>query len=145
MTNDQKFIVQSTFAIIAPNPDEVAEVFYNRLFEVDSSLRQLFTGDMKSQGKMFMSMIALSVKGLDNLAMLVPAVQNLGRRHSNYGVNDEHYTTAGQAFLWTLEKCLGEKFTNEVHEAWVATYILLANTMKEAQHEEEYSRSAVPA
>ena len=145
MTNEQKLLVQSTFAVIAPNPDAVAETFYNRLFEIDSSLRQLFKGDMKTQGTMFMSMIALSIKGLDNLAMLVPAVQNLGRRHSNYGVSDEHYSIAGQAFLWTLEKCLGEKYTNEVHQAWVATYTLLANTMKEAQHEEETMRNAVSA
>lgn len=145
MTNEQKLLVQSTFAVIAPNPDEVAEVFYNRLFEIDGSLRQLFKGDMKVQGKMFMSMIALSIKGLDNLAMLVPAVQSLGKRHSNYGVDDEHYTIAGQAFLWTLEKCLGDKFTNEVNDAWVATYTLLANTMKEAQHEEEYAQKAIPA
>ena len=76
MTNDQKLLVQSTFAVTAPNPDEVGEFFTTGFFEIDGSIRQMFKGDMKAHGKMSMSMIALSIKGLNNLAMLIPAMQS---------------------------------------------------------------------
>lgn len=138
MTDNQRRLVQSSFAKIAPIADTAAELFYGRLFELNGNLRPLFKGDMKEQGKMLMSMITLSVKGLDNLDALVPTVYELGRRHSDYGVEDSHYEAVGEALLWTLDKGLGDKFTHDVREAWTVTYTLLADTMKSAQkHVEE--------
>jgi hypothetical protein len=43
---------------------------------------------MREQGKKLMQMIGFCVKGLDALDQLVPAVQNLGKRHAGYGVTD---------------------------------------------------------
>jgi hemoglobin-like flavoprotein len=77
-----------------------------------------------------MHMIGLAVRGLDNLNQLIPAVEDLGRRHGNYGVRDEHYKTVGGALLWTLERGLGEHFTQDVREAWIAVYEVLALTMQ---------------
>ena len=79
-----------------------------------------------------MTMIGVAVKGLDTLDQLVPAVQNLGRRHAGYGVTDAHYDTVGGALLWTLEKGLGPDFTPDVKSAWTTVYTLLATTMKAA-------------
>lgn len=56
----------------------------------------------------------------------------MGRRHLNYGVQDEHYDTVAGALLWTLEQGLGEAFTDEVKEAWTAAYVLMAGVMKDA-------------
>jgi hemoglobin-like flavoprotein len=107
-------------------------MFYDRLFVLDPSTRPLFKGDMKRQGALLMAMIATAVNGLNRLDEIVPAVQDLGRRHATYGVRNEHYATVGTALLWTLEQGLGAKWTPEVQEAWIACYTLLANTMQEA-------------
>lgn len=60
------------------------------------------------------------------------SVQQLGRNHVGYGVVPEHYDTVGAALVWTLEQGLGEAFTPEVKEAWIAVYTLLASVMKDA-------------
>jgi methyl-accepting chemotaxis protein-1 (serine sensor receptor) len=125
-------LVQTSFAKVAPISDKAAELFYNRLFQVDPKLRKLFRGDMKAQGRKLMSMIAAAVKGLDNVPRLVPVLQDLGRRHAVYGVRDRDYATVGQALIWTLEKGLGGAFTAEVRAAWIAVYTLIADTMKAA-------------
>ncbi len=65
----------------------------------------------------------------------MPAVQDLGRRHAGYGVEEAHYDSVGGALLWTLEKGLGAAWTEEAAEAWSAAYALLANTMIDAAHE----------
>ena len=130
LTVRQKDLVQGTFASIATIADDAAILFYQRLFELDPSLRSMFRGDMAEQRKKLMQMITAAVKGLDRLDQLVPVVQNLGRRHAGYGVQDSHYDTVGAALLWTLEKGLGDAFTAEVKDAWVAVYGLLAGTMK---------------
>jgi len=133
ITLEQKKLVQETWEKVVPIAETSAELFYGRLFEIDPELKPLFKQtDMKEQKMKLLQMLGMAVKGLDNLEQLVPAVENLGRRHVGYGVKDSHYDTVGDALLWTLEKGLGEAFTPEVMEAWTQTYITLATVMKNA-------------
>jgi len=135
LTAAQKTLVQETFAVIAPIADDAAQLFYQRLFQLDPSLERMFKGDMAEQRRKLVQILTAAVKGLDRLDQLVPVVQDLGRRHAAYGVADKHYDTVGAALLWTLEKGLGRAFTPEAKEAWAAVYGLLATTMKEAARE----------
>jgi len=132
MTPDQKNLVQSTFNEVVPIADTAAKLFYGKLFELDPDLKPLFKGDMEEQGRKLMKMIATAVNGLDNLEAIVPAVEQLGKRHVNYGVEDKDYDTVGAALLWTLEQGLGSAFTAEVKQAWTVVYGILAGTMKAA-------------
>ena len=128
----QKKLVQDSFAAVAPNAEAAADLFYGRLFELDPSLRPFFKGDMKEQGRKLMAMLKTAVAGLDNLDKLVPAVQDLGRRHAGYGVKPDHYNTVAAALLWALEQGLKDGFTPDVKAAWTAVYGILADTMKSA-------------
>lgn len=131
--NDQQItLVQQSFAKVEPIADQAAALFYQKLFELDPSLKPLFKGSIEEQGKKLMKMIGLAVRGLGRLEDLVPAVQNLGERHTAYGVKDADYDTVGSALIWTLEQGLGPDFTADCREAWLATYTLLADTMKNA-------------
>jgi hemoglobin-like flavoprotein len=132
MTKETIALVQDSFEKVAPIADTAAALFYGKLFELDPSLKPMFHGDMKEQGRKLMSMIGLAVKGLTDLDKLVPAVEHLGRSHAGYGVQDSHYDTVGAALLWTLEQGLGSDFTPETKAAWAETYTLLATTMKNA-------------
>jgi hemoglobin-like flavoprotein len=132
MTPEQIALVQGTWAKVVPIKDTAAELFYARLFELDPSLRTLFKGDMKEQGRKLMAMINVAVAALDKLDTIVPAVKDLGRRHSGYGVRPQDYGTVATALLWTLEKGLGDAFTPAVKEAWTQTYMVLAQTMQAA-------------
>jgi nitric oxide dioxygenase len=132
MTPLQVAAVQRSFSLVVPIKEQAAQIFYDRLFSVDPSLKKLFKGDMKEQGKKLMSALALVVAGLANPQSILPRVEELGRKHVGYGVEDRHYDTVGGALLWTLEKGLGDKFTPDVKDAWTAAYTLLATVMKDA-------------
>jgi hemoglobin-like flavoprotein len=132
MTEEQIYLVQRSWRQVLPIADTAAELFYTKLFSMDASLKPLFKGDMKVQGRKLMVMIGTAVGGLSKLNDLVPAVQDLGRRHVKYGVKDQHYDTVAGALLWTLEKGLGDGFTPDVKSAWVSVYGVLATTMKDA-------------
>ncbi len=82
-----------------------------------------------------MSSLKLVVSGLNNPEKIIPAVRNLGQRHANYGVQPEHYTTVGEALLWTLERGLGTAYTPEVAAAWGSAFGLLSGLMQEAASE----------
>ena len=78
-----------------------------------------------------MATLALAVKGLGRLEQLVPVLEELGRRHVDYGVRDEHYDLVGEALLWALEQGLGPEWSPAVREAWIAAYSALAGVMKQ--------------
>lgn len=128
LSPQQIALVQATFPTLSLAADRAAEMFYGRLFELDSSVKPLFRTDMREQGHKLMQMIAAAVASLDRLGEIVPAIQDLGRRHVAYGVKREHYQVVREALLWTLEAILKDELTPEVKEAWTQTYDLLAQT-----------------
>jgi hemoglobin-like flavoprotein len=132
MSPKQITLVQGTWQEVIPIREKAAALFYGKLFEMDPALKPLFKGDMTEQGRKLTAMISTAVNGLMALDALVPAVQDLGRRHVKYGVKDQHYDTVGAALLWTLETGLGSAFTPEVKDAWATAYGVLAKTMKDA-------------
>jgi hemoglobin-like flavoprotein len=126
-------LVQTSWQRLLPIQNEVARLFYDRLFELDPGVRALFpAADMREQGRKLTAMITTAVNGLSRLETIVPAVRDLGRRHSGYGVTDAHYDTVAAGLIWTLEQGLGDSFTQPVREAWIEVYDLLSSVMKKA-------------
>ena len=122
MDSDKVKLVQDSFDRIEVLAPQASALFYNNLFALDPSLRPMFPGDMAVQGAKLMQMIGAGVKLLGEPAKLVPVLRNLGRRHDDYGVREDHYVTVGIALLWTLEKGLGPEFTPSVRAAWREAY-----------------------
>ncbi len=132
MTPENQALVRESFAKVAPIAPQAAALFYGRLFELDPSLKPLFKGDMTEQGRKLMTMIGTAVANLNKLDAIVPAVQDLGRRHKTYGVLPAHYDTVAAALLWTLGQGLGDAFTPQVEAAWTEAYTILATVMQDA-------------
>ena len=131
MTPDQIALVQSSWQQVVPIKETAAQLFYQKLFELDPKLKPLFKNDMTEQQRKLMTMLGTAVNGLKNLDSIVPAVRDLGKRHASYGVKDKDYDTVATALLWTLETGLGPKFTPATRSAWVAAYGLLTSVMKQ--------------
>lgn len=130
MTPRQIELIRASWTSVEPIQDVAATLFYDRLFELDPTLRRLFRRtDMAQQKKILMQTLTVVVKSLDRLEQLVPAIEALGRRHAGYGVREAHYDTVGAALLWTLGQGLGDGFTPDVHDAWAEAYTVLATVM----------------
>jgi len=122
-------VVQGTWAQVVPIAEVAATIFYDKLFALDPALRGLFPSDLAEQKKKLMATIGFAVGALTKPDALVPAVQDLGRRHAGYRVEPAHYETVGAALLATLAQGLGDLFTDEAKAAWTKTYTILAQTM----------------
>ncbi|WP_026375793.1 globin family protein [Aestuariibacter salexigens] len=134
LSKRQVFLIQSSFEKVAPIADTAAALFYRKLFEYDPSLKSLFKNDMKSQGKKLMMTLGTAVKGLSDLDSIVPVLQNLARKHVGYGVKVEDYTPVGNALLYALSQGLGTDFNQEVRQAWVDLYKVIAEVMRSAAY-----------
>ena len=132
MTPEQIALVQDSFKAVVPIAPQAADIFYGRLFEVSPELRPMFPEDLKEQKVKLMAMLGVAVNNLHKIGEIVGAVQDLGRRHVAYGVEDAHYDLVGAALLHTLDQGLQDAFTPDVEKAWAAAYGLLASTMKDA-------------
>lgn len=77
-------------------------------------------------------MLVVVVDGLHHPEKILGRVEELGLRHVGYGVRPQHYTTVGEALLWTLRTGLGEAFTPEIEGAWNSAYMFLASAIQNA-------------
>lgn len=135
MTPAQIKLVQDSFQKVAPIAPQAADIFYSRLFEIAPEVRPMFPDDMSNQKDKLMGMLGTAVSNLHQVETIIPAVQELGRKHVNYGVTEAHYKPVGEALIYTLEKGLGDDFTPEVKDAWVTTYTTLEGVMTAAAAE----------
>ncbi len=130
-------LVQESFEKVKPIAPAAAEIFYAKLFELDPNLKKLFPSSdeaMVTQGNKLMTMLASAVAGLKNLEMLIPVLENLGKRHIEYKVEQSHYDTVGAALIYTLSAGLGDDFTPEVKDAWLSVYGTMSSVMIKASY-----------
>jgi hemoglobin-like flavoprotein len=131
MSPEQRLLVKETWQNVLPIADTAARLFYDRLFDVDPITRALFeTTDFAEQRRKLIQALASVVRGIDDLDGLLPTLRALGRRHTQYGVEDRHYATVGDVLLWTLEQGLGSAWTPQAKAAWSEAYAIVANAMR---------------
>jgi hemoglobin-like flavoprotein len=131
MRPDQVALLRTTWAQVTPLGVAAAALFYERLFTLDPQLASLFAHtDMERQGKKLLQALSVVVATADRLHTLGPSLEELGRGHLRYGVEDRHYDTVGAALLTTLESALGKAFTPAVEEAWTLAYAGVATHMR---------------
>lgn len=131
ITQHQITLVQNSFAKVEPIAEQAAEIFYNKLFEYDPKLKPLFKSDIKAQGRKLMATLKVATAGLNDLDTLVPVLHQLAERHVKYGVKAADFTPVGNALLYALQQGLGDQFTDDVRQAWVDVFRLVATTMKD--------------
>lgn len=137
MTPKKIDLVEASWTNVLPIEDKIATFFYDKLFTLDPGLKALFAGDIDEQGRKLVSMIGAAVSSLGGFDTIVPDLQALILRHVDYDFKDSDYDTVGIALIWALEQGLGDAFTADVRTAWIKTYALLADAMKEALTDED--------
>jgi len=135
MNSEDVRAIQKSFDLIEPIAETAASLFYARLFELNPTLRPMFQADLKLHGEKLMTALKLVVIGLDSPEIIIPAVESLGRRHVEYGVQVQHFETFGEALIWTMEKGLGDAYTLEIENAWRNLFAFLRGLMMEVTAE----------
>ncbi|MDR0358335.1 MAG: flavohemoprotein [bacterium] len=129
-------MLETSFDEIAPRGEELMDIFYQRLFELDPEVQRLFGGtDMAAQKKKLLSTLVLLRNSLRDPTPLVPALKSLGARHAGYGVAPEHYPVVGQALISAMMEIAGRAWQPEYTDAWAYAYQLVQDTMLEGASE----------
>lgn len=132
VTAEQRWLIQASWEKVVPMAPHVAELFYDRLFELNPLLEDHFPSDLSEPGAQLMHTLDEAVAGLEDPGSVTPCLHELGRYHLRHGLRPGYYETMGNALLWTLEQSLAEDFTSRVKDAWGAAYQLFSAVMLEA-------------
>ena len=130
MTKDQILLIKKTWSIFREiDPVLIGDVFYSKLFFDMPQLENLFHTPKDDQSKKLVNMLSVIIGRLDNLEALTEEIKQLGIRHVQYGVKEQHYKAVGTALLWTLQQGLGRDWNEDVRKAWSVCFQILSDTM----------------
>jgi len=157
MTNEQVEIVKRTLArVIPPRPEgtsemilqryekalydankALADIMYDRLFEIAPETHELFTGDIEKQKQKLMNMVQLLTRSMNRLHDTLNTMQELGVTHMKKGVKIEHYQPFVLALLYAIRTKIGEEnFNDIVAAAWIAVLSRICGIMVNAAYPE---------
>ncbi|WP_199876148.1 globin domain-containing protein [Streptomyces sp. Root1310] len=125
-------LIRRTMAEVAPVADKVTSYFYALLFVRHPDLRSLFPPAMDAQRDRLLKALLTAAEHVDNRAVLVEYLQNLGRGHRKYGTRAEHYPAVGECLIGALSKYADAVWDAETEAAWVRTYTTISQVMIDA-------------
>lgn len=132
LTDHHKQIILATVPLLREGGVTLTKHFYNRMFTHHPELRNLFNMGNQQSGKqqtaLAMAVLAYA-ENISNPAVLMPAVDLIGHKHTSLNVQPEQYQIVGTHLLASIKEVLQDAATDEVLEAWALAYQQLADLM----------------
>ena len=90
----------------------------------------MFSRDIATQSVKFGRELDEIVAVIPRFDKFVDRTASLGARHANYGVRPSHYDLRRDALVATLAETLGDDVPEEMREAWMVAFALVAESMQ---------------
>lgn len=133
--------VKSSLPAIAQVGPQLTGHFYQRLLTQHPELKDVFNMNNQRSGNqreaLFNAIVAYG-SNLENLAVLLPAVEKIAQKHTSLNIQPAQYAVVGETLLATIKELLNPG--DEVLEAWGKAYGVLADVF--IQREEEIYRAS---
>ena len=132
LTAVQIRLVKGTVPLLESASVAVTEYFYNRMFNAQPQLLDIFNKSNQRSGRQqfaLFSAVASYARHIDDLATLREVVERVANKHTSLFIQPEHYDIVGHHLIATLKELAPDAFTAEVVEAWTAAYAVLARIL----------------
>ena len=119
--------VKASLPAIAKVGPELTGHFYQRLLTQHPELKDVFNMNNQRSGNqreaLFNAIVAYG-SNLENLAVLLPAVEKIAQKHTSLNIQPAQYAVVGETLLATIKELLNPG--DEVLAAWGKAYGVLA-------------------
>lgn len=125
-------IVKSTLPLLENAGVEVTDHFYKRMFSHNPELKDIFNLSNQATGRQqfaLFSAVAMYARHIDDLAALGELVERVAHKHVSFDIQPDQYQIVGHHLIETLRELAPDAFTEEVADAWVKAYGLLAKVL----------------
>ena len=130
LTKKEIVLIKKSWSLIRKiDKAVVGDIFYSKLFFDNPELRKMFPKNMEEQYQKLLDMLNTMVERLERLDELKGDIVAMAKRHKGYGVKPQHYSMAGIALIWALQKTLADEWNEDIRSAWVNCYAILSGTM----------------
>jgi nitric oxide dioxygenase len=102
------------------------------MFKHNPELKNVFNMGNQQSGKQQTALANAVLAYAENIAnpsVLMPAIDNIGHKHTSLDIRPEHYIIVGNHLIASIQEVLGEAATPEIIDAWTAAYNQLADLM----------------
>ena len=125
-------ILRSSFERAVEKAPDLTHRFYEILFQRYPLTRAMFgRHSAAKQEKMLADAIAAVLDHLEDAPWLTGTLTGLGAKHAGYGVSDHMYGWVGECLLATFAQVLGDEWTPQTQDAWVAAYGAIVGLMQQ--------------
>lgn len=131
-------IVKSTLPLLENAGVDVTDHFYKRMFSHNPELKDIFNLSNQATGRQqfaLFSAVASYAKHIDNLGALGELVERVAQKHTSFDIQPDQYQIVGHHLIETLRELAPNEFTDEVADAWIQAYGLLAKVLISREQE----------
>jgi len=130
--------VKSTVPLLAENGQAITQEFYKKLFANNPDLQHIFNmANQRSDGGGQSSALANAVfayaNNIDQIEVLVPAVQRIASKHASIGIEPRHYPIVGENLIAAIQDVLQLPDNHEALTAWGEAYDVLAQIFTDTE------------
>ncbi|WP_174872394.1 NO-inducible flavohemoprotein [Pectobacterium polaris] len=128
LDNQTIAIVKSTIPLLAETGPKLTAHFYDRMFTHNPELKDIFNMSNQRNGdqrEALFNAICAYATNIENLAVLLPAVERIAQKHASFNIQADQYQIVGNHLLATLDELFSPG--QEVLDAWGKAYGVLAN------------------
>ncbi|XP_027365674.1 leghemoglobin-like [Abrus precatorius] len=141
-TEKQEALVNSSFEAFKQNIPQLSVVFYTLILEKAPAAKNMFSflsdgvdpnnPKLKAHAEKIFQLTRDSAVQLRAKGEVVADLKQLGAVHVQKGVIDPHFLVVKEAMLKTLKEAVGDKWSDELGNAWEVAYDELAAAIKKA-------------
>jgi len=118
LTIEERSIIKSSFAELIKENVNIAECFYNNLFEMAPLIKPMFKSDPNILEKHFNELIIKAVSKVDNFEAFQSHLFELGKRHKEYGAQISQFEIVKSSLLLSLQYELKGQYNEALEFAW---------------------------
>lgn len=142
-----KNIVKATVPVLEQHGVTITKIFYNNMLSENPVLLNTFNRVNQKKGRqptaLAMTVLA-AAKNIDDLSVLLPAVNEIGQKHRALQVEPAQYDIVGKYLLLAIKEVLGSAATPEIIQAWGEAYKVIADIFISVE-KEMYKKAAWPS
>lgn len=135
LSDSARPVIEATLPVVGENIGEIADRFYNHLFEIHPELLDgTFNRGNQASGEQRQSLagsIAIYATWLVNNPGQSPValLTRIAHKHASLGIPPEAYQIVHDNLFWAIVNVLGDAVTPEVAAAWEEVYWLMASDL----------------
>ena len=136
LSEQQLGLIKATIPVLESAGPALTAHFYQRLFSHHPQLQHIFNMSNQKSGRQQLALfeaIAAYAKNIENVSVLVGAVERIAQKHTSLNIQPEHYAIVGEHLLATLAELAPESFPENVLAAWQSAYQVLAGIFIERE------------